>query len=142
MARIARDLHERLSAEFAVFEGVERVARYVSVAEEHRRVRAGAGFTDRSPRGRLAVGGSEAADFLQRLLTNDVKALAPGRAAPAGLLTPKGKRISNLLVLRRADDFLVETPPERREEVARRLSMYVLSSDVTVADRLGRRVDC
>ncbi len=135
MGRIARDFAARLSAEFGLFEGHERAARFGPEAEECRRVRQGAGFTDRSPRGRLVVAGAEAEQFLQRLLTNDVKSLAPGRGVRAGLLTPKGKFVSDLLVLRRGGGFLVETPPERREEVARRLSMYVLSSDVTIEDR-------
>jgi tRNA-modifying protein YgfZ len=56
----------------------------------------------------VAVRGSDAADFLQRMLSNDVEQ-TPCRAL---LLTPKGRVIAPLVVVRRAaDDFLLLTEP-------------------------------
>src|SRR5919197_2067431 len=58
------------------------------------------------PRDYVAVRGSDAADFLQRMVSNDVEA-APCSAL---LLTPKAKVIAPLVVVRRADDdFLLLT---------------------------------
>jgi tRNA-modifying protein YgfZ len=58
------------------------------------------------PRDYVAVRGPEAEDFLQRLVSNDV-ARAP---CPALLLTPKGRVIAPLVVVRRADeDYLLLT---------------------------------
>jgi tRNA-modifying protein YgfZ len=60
----------------------------------------------------VRVFGSDAADYLQRMVSNDVEALAPGEACPALLLTAKARVIAPLVVLRRADDdFLVLTEP-------------------------------
>jgi folate-binding protein YgfZ len=60
------------------------------------------------PRDYVAVRGPDAADFLQRMLSNDVEQ-APCRAL---LLTPKGRVIAPLVVVRReADDFLLLTEP-------------------------------
>jgi tRNA-modifying protein YgfZ len=60
----------------------------------------------------VRVAGPDAADFLQRMVSNDVEALGPGEACPALLLTAKARVIAPLVVLRRAgDDFLLLTEP-------------------------------
>jgi tRNA-modifying protein YgfZ len=58
----------------------------------------------------VRVAGPDAADYLQRMVSNDVEALAPGEACAALLLTAKARVIAPLVVLRRADDdFLLLT---------------------------------
>ncbi len=58
----------------------------------------------------VGVAGPDAADYLQRMVSNDVEALAPGEACPSLLLTAKARVIAPLVVLRRADDdFLLLT---------------------------------
>jgi aminomethyltransferase len=60
----------------------------------------------------VRVAGRDAADYLQRMVSNDVEALAPGEACPALLLTAKARVIAPLVVLRRAaGDFLLLTEP-------------------------------
>ena len=60
------------------------------------------------PRDYVRVAGPDAADFLQRMLSNDVEA-APCKAM---LLTPKARLIAPVVVVRRAeDDFLLLTEP-------------------------------
>jgi folate-binding protein YgfZ len=60
----------------------------------------------------VRVVGADAADYLQRMVSNDVEALAAGEACPALLLTAKARVIAPLVVLRRADDdFLLLTEP-------------------------------
>src|SRR5438132_4649160 len=72
----------------------------------------------RRPRSYLAVTGPDAEDYLQRMLSNDVAALAPGESCEALLLTPKARVIAPLVVLRRgADDFLLLTEPELGDAV-------------------------
>jgi folate-binding protein YgfZ len=72
----------------------------------------------RHPRAFVRVSGPDAADYLQRMVSNDVEALAPGESCDALLLTAKARVIAPLRVLRRAsDDFLVLTEPELGERV-------------------------
>jgi tRNA-modifying protein YgfZ len=60
------------------------------------------------PRDYVAVRGPDAKDFLQRMVSNDVEH-AP---CPALLLTPKGRVIAPLVVVKRADDdYLLLTEP-------------------------------
>jgi folate-binding protein YgfZ len=77
----------------------------------------------RRPRAFLRVSGPDAADYLQRMVSNDVEALAVGEACDALLLTPKARVIAPLRILRRAnDDFLVLTEPELGERVRSELA--------------------
>jgi tRNA-modifying protein YgfZ len=66
----------------------------------------------------VRVSGPEAADYLQRMVSNDVAALRPGDACPALLLTAKARVIAPLVVLRRGEeDFLLLTEPDLGETV-------------------------
>ena len=72
----------------------------------------------RVPRAYLRVAGPDAADYLQRMVSNDVAALAVGESGEALLRTAKAKVIAPLRVIRRAaDDFLLLTEPELGETV-------------------------
>jgi tRNA-modifying protein YgfZ len=76
----------------------------------------------RIPRAFLRVAGPDAADYLQRMVSNDVESLAVGDACDALLLTAKARVIAPLRVVRRAeDDFLLLTDPELGEAVRREL---------------------
>jgi tRNA-modifying protein YgfZ len=71
----------------------------------------------------VRVAGPDAADYLQRMVSNDVEALAPGDACPALLLTAKARVISPVVVLRRGDeDFLLLTEPGQGESVRSHLT--------------------
>ncbi len=54
--------------------------------------------------------GPKAADVINGLITNEVVALAPGSGCYGVALTPKGKVIADVVVLRRYDDLLVCVP--------------------------------
>jgi folate-binding protein YgfZ len=72
----------------------------------------------RVPRAFLRVAGPDAADYLQRMVSNDVEALRVGEACDALLLTAKARVIAPLRIVRRADDdFLLSTEPELGERV-------------------------
>lgn len=73
--------------------------------EEHRAVREAAGMLDRSARGKLALSGDDAAEFLNGQVSNDVDSLTPGSGCYATLLTPKGRMLADLRILRPADPF-------------------------------------
>jgi folate-binding protein YgfZ len=77
----------------------------------------------RRPRAFVRVSGPEAEDYLQRMLSNDVEALAAGDTSDALLLTPKGRMIAPLRVVRRSkEDFLLSTEPELGDRVVAELA--------------------
>jgi tRNA-modifying protein YgfZ len=73
-------------------------------------------------RGYVAVTGPEAAEFLERMLSNEVETLEPGEARPALLLTPKSRIVAPLRVVREEPEaFLLITEPSLAETVAANL---------------------
>ncbi|PZQ47123.1 MAG: folate-binding protein YgfZ [Rhodovulum sulfidophilum] len=89
-----------------------------------------AGFhaTDRAV---LRISGAEARDFLQNLVTNDLRGLETG-AVYAALLTPQGKYLFDFFLVRDGETILVDVAADRAEALARRLAMYRLRARVAV----------
>ncbi|HEX5246164.1 MAG TPA: hypothetical protein VFW41_03445 [Gaiellaceae bacterium] len=88
----------------------------------------------RRPRAFVRVAGADARDYLQRMVSNDVDALAVGESCPALLLTAKARLIAPLVVWRRGeDDYLLLTEPELGEPVRAHLSRMRLRAQCEVA---------
>jgi folate-binding protein YgfZ len=93
-------------------------------------------------RGVVRVGGEDAASFLQGLLTNDVERLSAGEARYAGLLTPQGKVLFDMLVLRDvAGDgaYWLDCGAAQASHLAKRLGFYKLRAKVAIADESPSR---
>ena len=80
----------------------------------------------------LSIGGEDRLDFLQGLVTNDLRRDGLIHAA---LLTPQGKYIADFFLLKRADDILLDVAEAQADDLVRRLSMYRLRAKVTLAPR-------
>src|SRR3712207_8714030 len=70
------------------------------------------GLVDRSERGKLALTGADAKEFLAGQVTNDVVGLTPDTGCYAAVLTPKGKMLGDLRVLDAGDELLLDTRSE------------------------------
>ena len=98
-----------------------------------------AGLVDRSERAKFLVRGSEAADFLQGQVSNDVEALEPGSGCYATVLSHKGKLRTDLRVLRGDDWFWLDTEPIGHAVLAHMLRTYSLGRDVQFEDQTESR---
>ncbi len=76
-----------------------------STLTEHEILTSACGLVDRSERGKLALTGDQAAELLNGQVTNDVTALEPGEGQYAAFLTPKGKMLGDLRILRTASEL-------------------------------------
>jgi tRNA-modifying protein YgfZ len=73
----------------------------------------------RLSRGYVAVTGPEAADFLERMVSNEVASLEPGEDRRALLLTPKGRIVAPLRAVREGPEaFLLITEAELADTLA------------------------
>ncbi|AMY12737.1 Aminomethyltransferase [Luteitalea pratensis] len=107
----------------------------VTFDTEYRTVHEDAVWADRSTRdARLEVRGPDATDWLQGLLTQDVKGLQPGQGTYAAYLTPQGRMIADVRVFRRDDTYVLETAASARASLLARLDQFVIMEDVTVTD--------
>ena len=103
---------EKMGADFDVVHGWEMPARYSSTEQEHLAVRSNVGLVDLSYFGVVRISGSESVQFLNGLVTNNVKSLAPGSGMRAALLTGHGKVKALCRVLNLGDEFLVINDPK------------------------------
>jgi tRNA-modifying protein YgfZ len=111
----------------------------VELDGQYRVLREGAGMVERSGRGMLLVHGSEAVDYLQAQLTNDIEAVGPGQGCYAALLDRKGHMQADMRVLRLDDGVWIDTEPEALSAVLRHLSMYKIGREVEIAELGGER---
>jgi folate-binding protein YgfZ len=83
----------------AATETDSRVAEAADLAAEHGIVSGRCGLLDRSERGKLALTGAGAIEFLNGQVTNELAELAPGEGRYAAFLTHKGKMLGDLRIL-------------------------------------------
>src|SRR5713101_6613356 len=88
---ILEESQRKLGARFGLSYGWEIALSYSEVSEEHLAVRTDAGLIDLSYCGLIKIGGSEAVQFLNGLVSNDVKSLVEGKGMRAAFLTGHGK---------------------------------------------------
>ncbi len=82
----------------------------------------------------LAIAGEDARDFLQGLITKDVKAIGPGHAAFAALLSPQGRFLFDFFITEQGGVLLLDTEKARLPDLIKRLTMYRLRSKVTFTE--------
>ena len=80
-----------------------------TLTDEYTVLTTGCGLIDRSERGKLALTGSGAKEFLNGQVTNEVIALEPGTGCYAAFLTHKGKMLGDVRVLDAGDELLLDT---------------------------------
>ncbi len=88
-------------------------------------------IVDRSSRGKIRLRGSDAAEFLQGQVTNDVEGLAPGQGCYAALLNHKGKLRLDMRILRGPDWIWIDTEPGADAVLLKTIETYSLGRDVT-----------
>ena len=82
----------------------------------------------------LEIGGADRVDFLQGLVSNDVAGLERGGLVYAALLTPQGKYLADFFLVPLGDRIGLDVAAELVPGLLRRLMMYKLRADVTLAE--------
>ena len=80
----------------------------------------------------FSMKGRDCARFLQRIISNDVKNLAPGQGTYATLLNPQGHVLADFQVLCAQDSFLIETDADLSEKTVQALGRYIIADKVTI----------
>jgi len=80
----------------------------------------------------LRLSGLDTDAFLQGLITNDIAKLSGGLVYGA-LLTPQGKYIADFFLARDGDAILLDVAEPLGDDLLKRLNMYRLRADVTIA---------
>src|SRR5215510_11311622 len=94
--------HVASGARMVPYAGWDMPVEYSGISDEHLAVRTRAGVFDVSHMGEIEVAGKGALEAVQRISSNDAASLRVGQAQYAGLLTPDGTFMDDMLVYRMA----------------------------------------
>ncbi len=100
---------------------------YTSISDEHHAVRKDVGVFDISHMGQLIATGSNAAEWLNRMLTNNIEKLEVGAGQYTFLLNQRGGIIDDLIVYRtRTEQYLLVVNASRVAEDLAWLQAHIL----------------
>src|SRR5687768_11791678 len=102
------EAHVKLGGRMVEFGGWEMPVQYSSIVDEHLAVRRAAGVFDISHMGEVRVTGAGAAEFLNFVLTNDIRKLVPGQGQYSIMCNERGGTVEDLYVYRLGiEEFLL-----------------------------------
>src|SRR4051794_5820519 len=130
------DRHAAAGARLVPFAGWEMPVQYKGIREEHVNVRRHAGVFDVSHMGEIETCGPRAAEFLQHLLSNDVRRMPEGGAQYSVLCREDGGIVDDLFTYRLAEKhFLTITNASNHDRDLAHFQRHADGFDVDVNDR-------
>ena len=83
-------------------------------------------------RGILFINGSDAKEFLQNLITNDINKVNDTNSCFASLLTPQGKFLFDFLIIQHKNGYFIDCEKKQMEELFKQLNIYKLRSNIEI----------
>ena len=108
-------------------------------SSEHATLTEACGLVDRSERGKLALTGAQAREFLNGQVTNEVAGLEPGTGVYAAFLTHKGKMLGDVRVLATEDELLLDTERVALQALFDLVRRFKVGFDVELHKRTVQR---
>lgn len=84
-------------------------------------------------RAAISISGEDSLEFLQGLVSNNVKSLAEGKAIYAALLSPQGRFLHDFFLIPWQGKIFIDVNKERAGDLFARLKLYRLRSKVEIA---------
>jgi aminomethyltransferase len=113
----------------------EVVAAYAEVELEYAAIRSGCALVDACERGSLVVRGKDRVDFVNRLVTQELKKVAEGSVVRAFLTNRKGRIDADLVIALLPDAVVIDTLVHDVDAVRDALEKMVFSEDVAIEAR-------
>ena len=126
------DYHVAQGARLAEYHGALVPARFSDAAAENHAVRSASGLFDFSHRAKFQLKGRDHARLLQRLVSNDVKKLAPGQGTYATLLNAQGHIVVDLRLYCAEDAFLADADAGLSEKAIQAIRRYIIADQVEI----------
>ena len=87
-----------------------------------------------SARSKIALTGGDRVRWLNGMVTNNIRDLAPGRGAYAFLLNPQGHILGDLYAYNRDDSIVVDTDQSQQEKLLATFEHYIIMDDVEISN--------
>jgi aminomethyltransferase len=127
------DVHTDRGAKLTEFGGWEMPVQFDSINMEHESVRESVGKFDVSHMGQIEVTGPDAVALTDRLVTNDVGAIGPGRAGYGAITDCEGTMLDDTITYRLDDERVLFIPNAGHDEaMAERWRAYREEWDIDV----------
>lgn len=109
-------------------------ADFGDVRSEFQALVSGGGVFSLGNRGKIRLTGDDRVRWLNGMVTNNVRDLAPGHAVYAFLLSPQGRILGDLYAYNRGDSIVLDVEQERVAKLLEIFDHYIIMDDVTVED--------
>jgi folate-binding protein YgfZ len=109
------------------------------IAADYRVLKEGCGLLDRSDRGKLALTGGGAKEFLNGQVSNEVEELTSGQGVYATFLTHKGKMLGDLRIIDLGDELFLDTERGALQELFNMIRRFKIGYDVELHKRTLER---
>ncbi|MGC2323120.1 MAG: glycine cleavage T C-terminal barrel domain-containing protein [Terriglobales bacterium] len=119
--------------------GAQTAAAFSSPEEEFAALRTGCGIFDLSWRAKLVVTGRDRTRWLNGMVTNNIRDLAPGQGVYSFLLNVQGHVLGDMFVFNRGESFLIDTDRVQLDKLAQLLKKYIIMDQVVLSEA-GNRV--
>lgn len=97
-----------------------------------------AGVYDLSSRARISLTGSDRTRWLNGMVTNNIRDLAPGHGVYAFLLNPQGHILGDLYAYNQGESLLVDTDQAQVDKILAVFDKYIIMDDVEVLNVGGQ----
>ena len=82
----------------------------------------------------VLISGEDAGEFLQNIITNDIKKVSLHNSIFAALLTPQGKYLSEFFIVKNQNGYLLDCSENSAKELIENFNKYKLRSKVNIED--------
>lgn len=130
--------HEQLSATFGEYFGCALPRDYGDAAREYEFARESAGLIDTNYHALISFTGNDRARYLNAMLTNNIRDLAPGHGNISLLLNPQGRILAEAETLALEDRLLVVSHAMIRMQLVETFDKFIIMDDVTLEDLTDR----
>jgi folate-binding protein YgfZ len=114
--------------------GVTTAADFGDPRAEFQALLSGCGLYDLSWRTKIAVTGGDRVRWLNGMVSNNVRDLAPGHGVYAFMLNAQGRIQADLYAFQRGDSLLVDTERGQQDKILQLFDRYIIADDVEIAN--------
>src|ERR1700746_700236 len=122
------------AAEVAEYRGAATAARFGDPQAEFATLRECCGVSDLGYRAKISLTGGDRVRWLNGMVTNNVRDLAPGQGVYAFLLNAQGHILGDLFAYNRGESIVVDTDRGQLEKMLATFDHYIIMDDVEVTD--------
>jgi folate-binding protein YgfZ len=116
------------------YRGATTVTCFSDRLTEYSALQTGCGVYDLGFKGHISLTGADRVRWLNGMVTNNIRDLAPGRGVYTFLLNPQGHILGDLHAYNRGESIVVETDRNQLEKILATFDHYIIMDDVEVSN--------